>query len=114
MSSGDKVNPQALADGCYLIGEFRAGYAGTRAFVDKEDGKCKSRIDAHILVEMISEKGAQSAKLYLNPPAHVTDPKDVQIPWQKGKRYVFPIRGLKSEKGAISGGLDDRREVIPA
>lgn len=102
-----------LGDGCVLIGEYRAGYAGMKEWVDKEDGKRKSRIDSHILVEMVTETGAQSAKLYLNPPSTVTDPAQIKFPWKKGQRYAFPIRGLKSEKGAISGSLDDRREVLP-
>ncbi len=113
--SGSNANnvTQILIDGCYLIGEFRAGYAGTRAWVDKVDGMSKSTLEAYILVEMVGMKGAQSARLYINPPSAVTDPAQVSIPWKKGGRYVFPIRGLKIEKGAVSGSLDDRREVIP-
>lgn len=103
---------KSLSDGSYLIGEYRAGYAGMREWVDKETGTKKTTIEAHILVEMIGARGGQGVRLYVNPPIGVTDPGKVPMPWKKGQRYVFPIRSLKAERGSIMGSLDEHREVI--
>jgi hypothetical protein len=62
---------------------------------------------------MIGAKGGQAARLYINPPLNVSDPTQVPIPWKRGHRYVFPIRGLKVDRGSMTGSIDERREVIP-
>ena len=104
---------KTIPDGSFVVGEFRAGYAGIREWVDREKGEKQSSLSAHILIELNTPTGAQALKLYINPPAGVTDPKLVPLPWDKGNRYIFPIRGLKAAGGALTGSLDDRREVIP-
>lgn len=110
MSASDAL--KTIPDGPFVVGEYRAGYAGIREWVDREKGEKQSSLSAHILIEMSTATGVQALKLYVNPPPGVTDPKQVSMPWKKGQRYMFPIRNLKSAGGALTGSLDDHREVI--
>lgn len=111
MSASEAI--KTMPDGPFVVGEYRAGYAGMREWVDKEKGDKHTSLAAHILIEMQTATGPQAVKLYVNPPPGVTDPSGISMPWKKGQRYMFPIRGWKTVGGATTGSLDQHREVLP-
>lgn len=102
-----------LLDGeLYIVAEYRASHVGKREFVDKDDGKAKGKVTARHLIEISGANGLDSITLFQSVPLTVTDPSSVKIPWEKGKRYAFPLVTLAREKGKTSGLLDTNREVI--
>lgn len=105
---------EAVLDGqLWIVAEYRASYVGRRDFVDKTDGKAKGKVTVRHLIEVAGSAGVDSVTLFQSVPLTVTDPADVKIPWEKGKRYAFPLLSLQREKGKASGLLDLGREVIP-
>jgi hypothetical protein len=119
-SSGEKQLLDAILDGqLYLVAEYRAGLATKREFVDKVTGKAKEKVSARHMIEVTGSAGIDSVTLFQGVPETETDPANVKMewqkgmPWQKGKRYAFPLVTLGREKGKTSGLLDTNRGVIP-
>lgn len=114
MNPNEKKLLEAILDGqLYLVGEYRAGIATKREFVDKVDGKSKGKVSVRHLIELAGTTGIDSVMLFQGVPETVTDPASIKLEWVKGKRYAFPIVTLGREKGKVSGLLDTNREVIP-
>jgi len=111
--STDHLLELVLEGGLYLVAEYRASYVGRRDFVDKTDGKAKGKVVCNHLIEISNPSGVESIKLFQGVPLTTTDPSQVQITWEKGKRYAFPLLNLSREKGRLSGLLDTGKEVIP-
>ncbi len=114
MSPNEKQLLDAILDGqLYLVGEYRAGIATKREFVDKVDGKAKGKVSVRHLIEMTGAAGIDSVMLFQGVPESVTDPASIKLEWVKGKRYAFPLVSIGREKGKTSGLLDTNRGVIP-
>ena len=111
--STDRLLELVLEGGFYLVGEYRASYVGTRDFVDKTDGKAKGKVVCNHLIEIANPSGVESVKLFQGVPLTTTDPSQVHVTWEKGKRYAFPLLSLSREKGRLSGLFDSGKEVIP-
>lgn len=97
----------------YVVAEYRASHVGKREFVDKVDGKAKGKVTVRHLIEISGAAGVDSVTVFQSVPEAISDPAAVKIPWEKGKRYAFPMVTLGREKGKTSGLLDTSREVIP-
>jgi hypothetical protein len=105
----------AVLDGqLYLVAEYRGGLATVKRQVDKEDGKAKSgKVTVRHIIEIISLFGVDSVMMLQFMPETVTDPAAVKIPWEKGKKYAFPLTKMDRENGKATAFLDANREVIP-
>ena len=102
-----KLLEAVLAGEVYLVGEYRGSHIGERSFVDKNDGKKKSFIGATHLVEISGKGKVEAVKMTQRIPDGITDPKMVPVPWEKGKRYAFPITRMGFKNGTIEVGLAD-------
>ena len=105
---------ERILDGeLYLVAEYRASHVVKREFVYKVDGKAKGKVTVRHLIEVSGSAGLDSVTVFQSVPETITDPAAVKIPWEKGKRYGFPLVTMGREKGKTSGLLDTGREVIP-
>jgi hypothetical protein len=95
----------------YVVGEYRGSHIGERAYVDKTDGKKKSFMGATHLLEVSGNGRTEAYKLSQRVPDGVTDPKLVPVPWEKGKRYAFPINRMGFKTGTIEVGLADGESI---
>jgi hypothetical protein len=112
-NAGEKQLLDRILDGeLYVVAEYRASHVGKREFVDKVDGKAKGKVTARHLVEISGARGLDAVTLFQSITETITDPSTVKIPWEKGKRYAFPLVTLGREKGKTSGLLDTSRDVI--
>lgn len=105
----------AVLDGQLLqVVEYRAGMASVKKHVEPEGGKAiQGKVMVRHLVEIVGSKGFESMLVLEFLPETVTDPETVKIPWEKGRRYAFPISKMNRENGKATAFLDSKREVIP-
>lgn len=111
-AASEKLLQLILKGEVYLVGEYRGSHVGRRDFVDKTDGKSKGKVVCHHLIEIAGRNGIHPVKLYQGVPLSVSNPEEVKISWEKGKRYAFPILSLEREKGRLSALLDGALETI--
>jgi hypothetical protein len=88
-----------------LVGEFRGGRADKITVVDKRSGLKQVRVLLTYIVEVAMDRAMGVVKLTWRAPEAVTDPAQVIIGLEKGRRYAFELDGYKREHGIASGYL---------
>jgi hypothetical protein len=88
-----------------LVGEFRGGRADARGFVDTKSGKACQNVVISYAVECAITNGFDQILVRQRAPSSVTDPGNVAISLEKGRRYVFEIESMNKERGMITAWL---------
>jgi hypothetical protein len=90
-----------------LVGEFRGARAESAGFVDQRTGQAISYVRVVFIVECAC-RGVLDRAVIRQKRLGVETPKDVPLPYEKGKRYVFFLDGFKLERGVFTGWMGDR------
>lgn len=95
-----------------LVGEFRGARAESAGYVDQRTGAAISYVRVVYIVECAC-RGVLDRAVIRQKRLGVESPEDVQLPYEKGKCYVFFLDGFKLERGVFTGWMGDREpEVI--
>ena len=95
-----------------ITGEFRGGRADIVGHVDRKTGLAMKRIVVTYIVECWVGGGIGVVKIMQRLPEAVTDPSQVKIELERGKRYAFEVDALKKENGFATAWMS-LREPVP-
>lgn len=101
-----------LAAGPCFVGEFRGCSVEKVEWVDKKDGKASSFVKASHLFEFGAGGIVQGITIEQSFPAVIKEPGDVQIPFQRGKRYLLRLQKLDKERRTLNGRMDSMFEPM--
>jgi hypothetical protein len=103
--NGSDLLKRVLGGRFVLVGEFRGGRADLRGFVDRKTGMAASSVIVSYVIECAISGSFGLVKVNRRGPEGVTDPAQVFIALEKGRRYAFEIETLSKERGLISAWL---------
>lgn len=106
MTQGELL-AQILRGRLLLVGEFRGARAESAGFVDQRTGQAISYVRVVFIVEC-SCRGVLDRAVIRQKRLGVETPEEVQLPYEKGKRYAFFLDGFKLERGVFTGWMGDR------
>jgi hypothetical protein len=90
-----------------LVGEFRGARAESAGYVDSRSGQAISYVRVVFIVECAC-RGVLDRAVIRQKRLGVETPEDLQLPYEKGKRYAFFLDGFKLERGVFTGWMGDR------
>src|SRR6266404_5942135 len=98
----DELLQQILRGRLLLVGEFRGAHAENAGYVDQRSGQAIAYVRVIYLVECAA-RGILERSIIRQRIIGVEDPAQVELPYEKGKHYVFFLEGFKLERGVFSG-----------
>ncbi|XHR28911.1 MAG: hypothetical protein ACFUZC_23730 [Chthoniobacteraceae bacterium] len=101
-----------LAGELLVVGEFRGGRAIRSDYVDKKSGLKIPRLLVVYVVECSMGGAFGVAKITALAPDGATEPEQVTIPLEKGKRYVFPIQTVDPKNDLVTAWIG-KKEPLP-
>jgi len=93
-----EIFARIMAGELFLVGEYRGGRAIRSDFVDKKSGLKIPRLIVVYTVECALGGILGIVKISGNAPDGATEPEQVTISMEKGKRYLFSIQSLSKER----------------
>lgn len=90
-----------------LVGEFRGAHAENAGYVDQRTGQAIAYVRVIYIVECTA-RGILERSIIRQRMIGVEDPTQIELPYEKGRHYVFFLEGFKLERGLFSGWIGDR------
>ena len=94
-----------------VTGEFRGGRADLVGHVDRKTGLASQRVVVSYIVECWVSGGTGVVKIMQRLPESVTDPAQVKIELEKGRRYAFEVDAFSKESGFATAWMGLREPV---
>jgi hypothetical protein len=82
-----------------IVGEFRGWNASSMGHLDRKTGLASKRVVLTFVVECMIGGGFGIVKIMQRLPEAVTDPSQVKVELERGKRYAFEVDSLAKENG---------------
>lgn len=95
-----------------IVGEFRGGCAVRSDYADKKSGLKIPRILVVYAVECAMGGAFGVIKITGNAPDGVTEPEQVRILPEKGKRYAFPVQIVDKKNDLVTAWIG-KGEPLP-
>ena len=95
-----------------IVGEFRGWNASSMGHLDRKTGLASKRVVLTYVVECVVGGGFGIVKIMQRLPEAVTDPTQVKVELERGKRYAFEVDALKKENGFATAWMS-LREPVP-
>lgn len=90
-----------------IVGEFRGAHAENAGYVDQRTGQAIAYVRVIYLIEC-SARGILERSIIRQKRIGIEDPAQVDLPYEKGKHYVFFLEGFKLDRGVFTGWIGDR------
>ena len=95
-----------------IVGEFRGWNASSMGHLDRKAGLASKRVVLTYVVECVVGGGFGIVKIMQRLPEAVTEPGQVKVELELGKRYAFEVDALKKENGFATAWMG-LREPVP-
>ena len=95
-----------------IVGEFRGWNASSMGHLDRKTGLASRRVVLTFIVECVVGGGFGIVKIMQRLPEAATDPTQVKVELERGKRYAFEVDTLKKENGFATAWMS-LREPVP-
>ena len=82
-----------------IVGEFRGSRADIMGHVSRKTGMANKRVVVTYMVEAVVGGAFGVVKIMQRLPEAVTDPSQVKVELERGKRYAFEVDSLSKENG---------------
>jgi len=93
-----------------LVGEVRAADVGETGFVDTKTGLSAKILRITYFVELPHNGAYEIAKIIRFAPRGVTDPAQVPVGVEKGRRYAFDLDSIERKHGFLHARM---RTALP-
>jgi hypothetical protein len=107
-----KLLDKVLSGWFAIVGEFRGWNASSMGHLDRKTGLASKRVVLTFVVECMVGGGFGIVKNMQRLPEAVTDPAQIKVALEKGKRYAFEVDALKKENGFTTAWMS-LREPVP-
>jgi hypothetical protein len=94
-----------------IVGEFRGWATQSQGYLDRKTGLASKRMVMTYIVECTVAGAFGAVKIIQRLPEAVSDPSQVTVTLERGKRYAFEVDGLKKENGYCIAWLGLRDPV---
>jgi hypothetical protein len=95
-----------------IVGEFRGWNASSMGHLDRKTGLASKRVVLTFVVECVIRGRFGIVKIMQRLPEAVTDPSQVKVELERGKRHAFEVDALKKENGFATAWMS-LREPVP-
>ena len=110
--NSSEVFKRVMAGELLLVGEYRGGQAVRSDYVDKKSGLRNSRLLVVYAVQCSLGGCFPVVKVSGNAPEGATQPEQVTIPLQKGKRYAFSIQSVSKDRDLLTAWIGKCEPVL--
>ncbi|MCX6968079.1 MAG: hypothetical protein NTZ46_09960 [Verrucomicrobia bacterium] len=107
-----EIYTRIMAGELLLVGEYRGGRAIRSDYVDKKKGLKIPRVIVVYTVECALGGSLGVAKISGNAPEGTTEPEQVTVSLEKGRRYAFSILAMSKERDLATGWIGKREPVL--